>query len=109
MDLLRRRASLRNPEASRETTPVNLSEARREFGLPAYQAHDALTDAVATAELFLTLRRALGAQTGARPDDLTAVNRRDPALQWLCHAAARYLCALGIDCAHALQVKICVC
>ena len=61
--LLRRHASLRNPEASHETTTVNLSEARREFGLPAYQAHDALTDAVATAELFLTLRLSLGAQT----------------------------------------------
>jgi DNA polymerase-3 subunit epsilon len=63
VDLLRRRARLRNPEASQETMTLNLSEARKEFGLPAYQAHDALTDAVATGELFLTLRRALGAQT----------------------------------------------
>lgn len=62
-DLLRRRASLENPEASQENLTLNLSEARKEFGLPAYQAHDALTDAVATAELFLTLRRELGAQT----------------------------------------------
>ncbi len=62
-DLLRRRASMQNPEASQENLSLNLSEARREFGLPAYQAHDALTDAVATAELFLTLRRVLGAQT----------------------------------------------
>lgn len=62
-DLLRRRASMQNPEASQENLNLNLSEARREFGLPAYQAHDALTDAVATAELFLTLRRVLGAQT----------------------------------------------
>jgi DNA polymerase III subunit epsilon len=62
-DLLRRRASMQNPESSQENLNLNLSEARREFGLPAYQAHDALTDAVATAELFLTLRRVLGAQT----------------------------------------------
>jgi DNA polymerase-3 subunit epsilon len=32
-------------------------------GLPPYQAHDALTDAVATAELFLVLRHELGART----------------------------------------------
>jgi DNA polymerase-3 subunit epsilon len=63
VDLLRRRARLRNPEASQESMTLNLSEARKEFGLPAYQAHDALTDAVATGELFLSLRRALGAQT----------------------------------------------
>jgi DNA polymerase-3 subunit epsilon len=42
---------------------VNLSAARRRLGLPDYQAHDALTDAVATAELFLYLRGALQART----------------------------------------------
>jgi DNA polymerase-3 subunit epsilon len=42
---------------------VNLAEARRRLGLPDYQAHDALVDAIATAELFLLLRRALGATT----------------------------------------------
>ena len=42
---------------------VNLSAARRRLGLPEYQAHDALTDAVATAELFLYLRGALHART----------------------------------------------
>jgi DNA polymerase-3 subunit epsilon len=42
---------------------LNLSEARRVHGLPPYQAHDALIDAVATAELFLVLRQVIGART----------------------------------------------
>jgi DNA polymerase-3 subunit epsilon len=42
---------------------VNLAEARAEFGLPPYPSHDALTDAVATAELFLALRARLAART----------------------------------------------
>ena len=42
---------------------LNLSEARRAQGLPDYQAHDALIDAVATAELFLVLRQVTGAKT----------------------------------------------
>jgi DNA polymerase-3 subunit epsilon len=42
---------------------VRLGEARRAFGLPDYQAHDALTDAIATAELFLALRKAIRART----------------------------------------------
>jgi DNA polymerase-3 subunit epsilon len=42
---------------------LNLSRARREHGLPEYQAHDALTDALAAAELFLVLRKELGART----------------------------------------------
>jgi DNA polymerase-3 subunit epsilon len=41
---------------------VNLSAARRALGLPDYPAHDALTDAVATAELFLVLRHHLDAR-----------------------------------------------
>lgn len=40
---------------------LNLSDARRELGLPSYPEHDALTDATATAELFLVLRHKLGA------------------------------------------------
>jgi DNA polymerase-3 subunit epsilon len=39
---------------------LNLAEARGELGLPPYPAHDALTDAVATAELMLVLRARLG-------------------------------------------------
>jgi DNA polymerase-3 subunit epsilon len=41
----------------------NLTEARRAHGLPDYEAHDALVDAVATAELFLVLRQVIGAKT----------------------------------------------
>jgi DNA polymerase-3 subunit epsilon len=40
-----------------------LGEVRAELDLPAYPAHDALTDAIATAELFLALRARLGART----------------------------------------------
>ena len=43
--------------------PVNLGLARRELNLPDYPEHDALTDAVATAELFLLLRGRLGARS----------------------------------------------
>lgn len=51
-------------DPDKRTPPsLNLSIARREAGLPEYQAHDALTDAVAAAELFLVLRRKLGART----------------------------------------------
>jgi len=46
-----------------EQLPLNLAKARQAFGLPDYGAHDALADAVSTAELFLTLRQVLGAQT----------------------------------------------
>ncbi len=40
----------------------NLAKARRELGLPDYEAHRALVDAVAAAELFLLLRQRLGAR-----------------------------------------------
>jgi len=40
-----------------------LSEARADLGLPAYPSHDALSDAVATAELFLALRSRLKLET----------------------------------------------
>jgi DNA polymerase-3 subunit epsilon len=46
-----------------EMPSLNLSEARKVHGLPDYQAHDALIDAVSTAELFLVLRQLLGAKT----------------------------------------------
>ena len=61
--LLQRIARTRQPDLPQERLALNLSQARQEYGLPAYEAHDALTDAVATAELFLVLRRALGART----------------------------------------------
>lgn len=61
--LLVRDAQLRNVSRSRDPVALNLSLARAEYGLPDYRAHDALTDAIATAELFLAVRIALGART----------------------------------------------
>jgi DNA polymerase-3 subunit epsilon len=58
-----KRARQRTPHLPDDTPVLNLARARKIFGLPDYQAHDALTDAVATAELFLVLRKVLGAQT----------------------------------------------
>lgn len=55
--------SMATPGVPRDALPLHLARARREYGLPEYQSHDALTDAVATAELFLVLRRVLGART----------------------------------------------
>jgi DNA polymerase III subunit epsilon len=52
-----------DPHAEQRPPVLNLAAARRDLGLPEYQAHDALTDAIATAELFLVLRRRLGART----------------------------------------------
>lgn len=61
--LLRRLASVSQPGLPGDHESSNLARARAGRGLPAYQAHDALTDAIATAELFLSLRAALGART----------------------------------------------
>jgi DNA polymerase-3 subunit epsilon len=58
-----RRALMKQPELRPDPPTLNLSAAREAHGLPPYQAHDALTDALATAELFLVLRHALGART----------------------------------------------
>jgi DNA polymerase-3 subunit epsilon len=66
VDLLVRvakRTRLIDPDAPDRLPNLNLSAARRTFGLPEYAAHDALTDAIATAELFLVLRQALAART----------------------------------------------
>ncbi|MCC6651337.1 MAG: 3'-5' exonuclease [Candidatus Eisenbacteria bacterium] len=46
-------------------TRTALPEAREELGLPAYANHHALTDALATAELFLVLRARLSARAVA--------------------------------------------
>ncbi len=51
-----------DPDAIEEPA-LNLGDARRMHGLPEYQQHDALSDAVATAELFLVLRRRIEART----------------------------------------------
>jgi DNA polymerase-3 subunit epsilon len=56
----RARHAVAHPPADRPV--LSLERARRRFGLPEYQAHDALGDAVATAELFLVLREVLGAR-----------------------------------------------
>ena len=66
VDLLVRhaqRAHRARPELPADPPTLNLSAARERHGLPPYQAHDALTDALGTAELFLVLRHALGART----------------------------------------------
>lgn len=63
MDLLVRVGRFLHPEMSSDMQPLNLTRARRHYGLPNYGAHDALIDAIATAELFLVLRRVLGART----------------------------------------------
>jgi DNA polymerase-3 subunit epsilon len=60
---LHRKRRFTSPDQSEDEPSVNLTEARRRLGLPDYQAHDALTDAIATAELFLYLRGALRART----------------------------------------------
>lgn len=66
VDLIARAASRRrflSPDGVDHQPSYNLTEARRVHGLPDYAAHDALIDAVATAELFLVLRQVIGAKT----------------------------------------------
>jgi DNA polymerase III subunit epsilon len=66
VDLLERfakKSRFIDPEAQDRDPIGNLAAARRRFGLPDYSAHHALTDAIATAELFLVLRKELGART----------------------------------------------
>jgi DNA polymerase-3 subunit epsilon len=66
VDLLiraKRRSPFADPHLPQQLPNLNLSKARREYGLPEYQAHDALTDALAAAELFLVLRKRVGART----------------------------------------------
>ena len=55
-----RRQGLVNMERTLFST--GLAEARERFGLPPHRAHEALSDAVATAELFLVLAHRLGAR-----------------------------------------------
>jgi DNA polymerase III subunit epsilon len=66
VDLLLRIAKqsrFKTPELPLERPALMLPLARDVHGLPPYQAHDALTDAIATAELFLVLRHELRART----------------------------------------------
>lgn len=57
-----KRARFLDPDASAHEPELNLAAARRRLGLPDYGSHDALTDAVAAAELFLVLRKQVGAK-----------------------------------------------
>lgn len=63
-----KRARFLDPGAPDREPETNLAAARRRLGLPEYGQHDALLDAVAAAELFLVLRRSIGAR---RLRDLT--------------------------------------
>lgn len=63
-----RRARFLDPDAPEQEPDLNLLAARRRLGLPDYGQHDALVDAIAAAELFLVLRRLVGAK---RLRDLT--------------------------------------
>lgn len=60
---LQKKERFLDPDAGSRPPVLNLSAARERLGLPGYQAHDALTDAVSAAELFLVLRGKLGART----------------------------------------------
>ncbi|MBI5067769.1 MAG: 3'-5' exonuclease [Deltaproteobacteria bacterium] len=60
--LLALTSRMAEPGLASDQIERNLTLARREYGLPDYGAHDALLDAVATAELFLVLRKRLGIQ-----------------------------------------------
>jgi DNA polymerase III subunit epsilon len=57
-----KRARFLDPNAPEQEPELNLAIARRRHGLPDYGAHDALTDAVSAAELFLVLRKRVGAK-----------------------------------------------
>jgi DNA polymerase-3 subunit epsilon len=57
-----KRARFVQPDAQDQEPDLNLVAARRRLGLPDYGQHDALTDAIAAAELFLVLRRQLAAR-----------------------------------------------
>jgi DNA polymerase-3 subunit epsilon len=58
--LLERMAELEYPRPAAST---QLAAARERFGLPVAAEHDALSDALATAELFLVIRQRLRAET----------------------------------------------
>jgi len=57
-----KRARFLDPNAQELEPELNLAAARRRVGLPDYGSHDALTDAVSAAELFLVLRKQVGAK-----------------------------------------------
>lgn len=57
-----KRARFLTPDAPEQEPDLNLAAARRKHRLPDYGQHDALTDAVSAAELFLVLRKNVGAK-----------------------------------------------
>ncbi len=57
-----KRARFLDPDAADREPELNLAAARRRLGLPDYGSHDALVDAVSAAELFLVLRKQVGAK-----------------------------------------------
>jgi DNA polymerase-3 subunit epsilon len=57
-----KRARFLDPGAPEQEPELNLAAARRVHGLPDYGQHDALMDAIAAAELFLVLRKQIGAR-----------------------------------------------
>lgn len=68
MDVLARyehRREMVDPRGEGRALPRNLTKARRVLGLPDYVAHDALSDAIATAELYLVLEGSAAARAAA--------------------------------------------
>lgn len=57
---------------------LRLDDARRHYSLPRYRAHDALTDAIATAELLLAQLAELAHRRGSEPTlgELSPIRRR---------------------------------
>lgn len=64
-----RRSRLRRPVTAKRNS-LRLADLRAEYGLPRYGAHDALTDAQATAELLLAMVARRGGPTRVRLSDL---------------------------------------
>lgn len=63
VDTVRLLEHMARAEYPRPAQPGNLAAARARYGLPPATEHDALADALATAELFLVLRHRLRAET----------------------------------------------
>jgi DNA polymerase-3 subunit epsilon len=68
---LERRAQSRRHHLD-EQQSLKLSELRRAYNLPHYSQHDALADAIATAELLLAMAAARGTPRSVRLRDLLA-------------------------------------
>ena len=62
--------SRRRRQGTTTDAALGLASLRSEYGLPRYAAHDALTDALATAELLLAMVARRGGQANVRLRDL---------------------------------------